>query len=318
MLLSKAIEGYFFDKSAVYSKNTLASYVYVYRNLVDYLGDKDIEAVTPEDLTAFITHIRTDYIPIRFGGDTSPLSNAGVDLHWKGTRSLFKWASETLGFKRPDLNMPRPKFKRPHVRPFTEDDIRKLIRHCDYTVDKSHRGASAPFRQRRPTAKRDKALILVLLDTGLRIGELLRLKIEEVNFEEGELLIAPFGTGRKTKPRLVVIGTTARRSLWLYVASLQHSRLSDRLFPMTQNAVRLLLSRLGDRAGVNDVHPHRFRHSFAIHYLRNGGDIFTLQRLLGHSTLEMVNYYLDIAQSDIALAHRKASAIDRWNATRPF
>lgn len=149
------------------------------------------------------------------------------------------------------------------------------------------------------------------------MSELARLRISDIDMDKGEVFVEPFGSGRKTKSRLVYIGKITKKALWRYLADRDYVP-SDRLFvtehdrPMDRTSIRVMLNALGKRASVPNVHPHRFRHTFAIQYLRNGGDVFTLQRLLGHSSLDMVLHYLKLADADSAAAHKRASPADRW------
>jgi len=81
---------------------------------------------------------------------------------------------------------------------------------------------------------------------------------------------------------------------------------------MTNSITWFLLTDLGRKAGIKNAHPHRLRHTFAVEYLRNDGDIFTLQMILGHTSLDMVRHYLQLAKSDTKNAHRRASPADKW------
>ncbi len=175
---------------------------------------------------------------------------------------------------------------------------------------------------RRPTAKRDRALILTLLDTGLRASELCALKIGDVDPKTGKVQIKHglLGGAKGGKGRTVYLGKAVRRALWLYLSSRDDGEDPDApLFigkfnrPMNRDVLRQVIASLGEKAGVKNCHPHRFRHTFALTYLREGGDVFTLQALLGHRSLDMVQHYARIAEIDIERVHRRASPADNWH-----
>ena len=83
--------------------------------------------------------------------------------------------------------------------------------------------------------------------------------------------------------------------------------------PLTENSMKLMFTRLAKRSGVYRLHAHLCRHTFATRLLINGGDVFTLQQILGHSTLTMVSHYVNLASSHVAIQHQKYSPLDRLN-----
>lgn len=317
MKMSQAIEG--FKISALsdgYALVTIKGYLSSLGTLKEFLGDPEVSDITYDDLKQFMLYLRTDYKPERKSKSLAPLATASFHRYWKAIRSFFKWANRELKIPRPDLELKMPLYTNKEIVPFTEDEIKRMIKACNYSKTIND-GIRKPYQFRRPTAERDRALLMILLDTGIRSGECARLKIRDVNLENGEVHVMPYHIG-KTKPRTVYLGKITRKMLWKYLSNRPDKRDDDPLFvtlnnhPMNQASIRNVIGYLGDMSNISNAHPHKFRHTFAIQYLRNGGDIFTLQRLLGHATLEMVKHYLALADTDSADAHRKASPVDRW------
>jgi integrase/recombinase XerC/integrase/recombinase XerD len=85
---------------------------------------------------------------------------------------------------------------------------------------------------------------------------------------------------------------------------------------MSKNSVGLIFSRLARKSGIRRFHAHLCRHTFATNYLLNGGDVFSLQQILGHTSLEMVRRYVTLASSQVRVQHRKFSPMDRMNLGR--
>lgn len=312
MRLSQAVEGYMISSLADgYSPDTIRAYLSALKVFGEFLKDPEINTITETHLKQFFGYLRNTYKT----SEGEPLSTASLHRYWKSCRSFFAWAERENYTDRPDLVIPMPKYNHKEVIPYTEEEIRKLIKACEYsaTVKPGNRNQ---YVFARSTATRDKALILTLLDTGVRVGELCRLRMQDINLETGEISVRPHRIG-KTRPRLIPLGKSARKYLWKYLNSRPKREPDDFVFeaqtgqPMTRYSVGALMTRLGKKTGIH-AHPHKFRHTFAIQFLRNGGDVFTLQKLLGHATLTMVRHYLSIAQTDVEDAHKRASPADRW------
>jgi len=143
------------------------------------------------------------------------------------------------------------------------------------------------------------------------------IKLDDLWLEEG--LIKVMGKGGKE--RFVPIGKSIQRILWRYINRYRAEPAipnCDFLFlttegrPMTKDRIDKKMSRYGEKAGINGIRcsPHTLRHTAAVGFLRNGGDVFSLQRLLGHSSLEMTRHYCELADIDVKRAHASASPVD--------
>jgi site-specific recombinase XerD len=218
------------------------------------------------------------------------LSDYTVNNHARAIRTL-------LLFLHSEKYIPEPvKFKMPSVaskqlRYLTASDVQKLLSAC--------------------TEKRDKALILLMVDTGARRGEVCALNWQDVDIASGLVRIVE-GKGGKT--RSVVVGTLTRRALLAYRREL-HSDTSKPLFQTSNGrrllamGVRSLLERVGKRAGVK-VNPHALRRTFATLSLKAGMNPLHLQALLGHTTLEMTKRYIQMVDDDLVEAHKEYGPID--------
>jgi integrase/recombinase XerD len=157
-------------------------------------------------------------------------------------------------------------------------------------------------------------LVLVLLDTGCRISEALTLHVRDVDLDN--LLVTLDGKGRKQ--RVVPFSFELRKNLYRFIAD--HNRRPDLLLLASRNEtrlgrrvmlrdVKLLCKRLGFDPPARTIHA--FRHTFAVNYLRKGGSVFHLQKVLGHSTLEMTRRYANLMTEDLQAVHERVSLLSR-------
>jgi integrase/recombinase XerD len=321
LTLSQAAEGMlFYKKASGKSPNTIRNYRIHLRKIKDFCpDDPPFASITRDQLINFFAWLNDGYIVqvnSHIPRPAKKLSQQSIYSIHSCLSALWSWGVEegliaknivrTIKIDKPDP---------PVIETFTKEQTQAMLKACVHSVPWKDRSETA---NARPTADRDRAIILLLLDTGLRATELCNIKISDLNIQVNNIKV----NGKGSKERIVYFGRRTAKAIWRHLMPrVSSSEPDDYLFfvgkedeprPMTRCNLRLLLKRIGERAGVLGVYPHRFRHTFAITYLRNQGDLLTLQALLGHSSLEMVKRYARIAQTDCENTHKRAGPVDNW------
>lgn len=294
------------------SPRTVTWYEQKLRIFRDYLTRQfqvtDPAAVTADHIRRFLAHMRDDVRVCDVNpcqpSATQPLSPHTVQGYYRSIHAFFSWLKrEECIEKDPVANIRRPKVPETLVPTFSAGQIRNLL---------------ATSRKKRRTDFRDYAILLLLLDTGVRLAELTRLQEANLHLEEGYIQVL----GKGNKERKVPLGVKVRKVLWQYLARYRpepvHPRIANVFLnqngtPMTPGGVYRMIARRGKEAGVTGVRcsPHTFRHTFAVSYLRNGGDVFSLQKILGHTSLIVTRMYCQLNDEDVQASHRACGPVDR-------
>ena len=164
----------------------------------------DPTRITTRDLKAFLAWLRTQ--PNGHGKSLSPKT---VYNAWVALRSFYRWLAEETGSQNPMLPVPAPKVQPGVIEPLSREQIAAILKACETTTAANTKGR-ASFAMRRDQAHRDKAIVLVLLDTGLRASELCAVSLGEVDLGTGRILVR---CGKGGKGRMVYAGKAARRVL---------------------------------------------------------------------------------------------------------
>jgi integrase/recombinase XerC len=219
-------------------------------------------------------------------------------------KAFFNWCVREDYLKESPLNkikLANPKLN--VIQPYTMQEIEKLLAVCELDFRNN-----AKF-----IGSRNKAIILMLFDSGLRVSELAGIKIEDIDTERGWIKVK----GKGAKERVVRIGSTTQKALWRYMVYRHKNNytllwFSEEGNPLKVGGIQQMIKRLKTRAGVTSGgNCHKFRHTFALSFLRKDRNPFNLQYLLGHSDLRMTRHYVSTLGAEDALkAHETASPAD--------
>ena len=300
-ILSKQIEGR--------SPKTLSWYQANLERFSDFVTDGQVPTlheITLDNARSFVAFLQgrsTRYDdhhmrPTKEGG----LSPQSVHAYVRTLKTFGSWLVEEEDVEvHPFERLKPPKLPDTIIEVLSDDEIQRMM---------------AAISPDTVLGARLHAMVLLLLDTGLRASELCGLTVANTHLQEGYVKVR----GKGEKERIVPFCNVTKKSLLRYLHSYRPEPTSDGVdnfflsvdgTPLATNGLAQVLRRLGKAADIPRLHPHLFRHTFAVRYLMNGGDIMTLRLILGHKTLEVTQMYIQLAEAHIQVQHSKFSPVDR-------
>lgn len=283
-LQSKKMGGFSGNTIALYEKKLNAMFPWFIEHGIDTIG-----LITPESIREYLAYLLDN-----------GHNKGGAHLYYRILKTYmnFIWDEYDIDKRNP---ISKVKFAPPKAQPLegiSMDEVRDMLKVC----------------QKNAFPSRDKAIISVLVDTGLRRSELLALRFEDVDIDTGRIVVKH---GKGDKFRIVYAGKECRKALRKYISCLEDIHPDDKLWltdegdPITADGVLSMLRRTQLNAGIRKLHCfHDFRRCCAIERLRNGEDIFSISRILGHADIETTKRYLFITDKDEQEFSTRSSPLD--------
>jgi integrase/recombinase XerD len=271
---------------------------------VDFLGPEhqEISNITANELRRFIIALQDKQ---RFSNhpynkpQKEKLSPQSVDTYCRGVKAFFSFLSRE-GFiqTNPMEKVKLPKLPELVIPTLTEKEVEKFL--------------AQPNKQ-SSQGYRDYTILLTFVDTTVRLSELAGLKASNIDYDQYYFRVM----GKGSKERYVPFGRRVARALMRYQMKCRPEPLGTDNFwlkrdgtPLPAKRIEKLVTYYGRKAGLR-VYPHKIRHTSSVLYLRNGGDVFSLQKKLGHRSLTMTRRYSNLANSDVRDKHLQYGVADR-------
>lgn len=301
------------------SKKTMMSYEQTLRLFTKYLEEEkgigDVKKVTEKMIREYINYTknRGKYTIV---GDKETLktntpemrkdygkkvSITTINNYIRNIKVFFNFLLEQNYIKKDVVkNIKQFKNQRKTKEFITDSQFAELLRHIDTTK----------FHERR-----DHLCIMLLLDTGMRIGECLEIKVENIDMNYRSILLPAEDTKGK-RDRYVYFSQVMNKELRRWLQYKDRYVESDYLFCTTKGTPVLIrtferkLKDYANRAGLKDIHPHQLRNNFAKRFLMSGGSIYILSQVLGHSSVKVTEQaYLDLTDADIRKNYQQFSPL---------
>lgn len=311
--LDQAFELFYHAKSAEgLRKRTLTDYKSHHRYLADWLHEVHPEIINISDINShilrefiyYLTHLKPQYQGHPFKSEQDKerlgLSPGCVNVRISTMKAFFSWLyRESVIDINPVVNIKKQAVEEDTIGAFTDEQVEKLLEQPD---------------QKTYAGYRDYVLMRLLLESGMRIGEVLSLVTSNLDLKT-RLITLNGSQNKNRKARIIPLSTDMMRLLMdllaenqTYFSGEHHLFLANYGEPLSQEGITHRIKQYGVQAGIAQevrCSPHTFRHTMAKNFLVSGGDIIALQRILGHSSMDMVRKYVQHTSDDLREAHDK-------------